>query len=244
CMERGITTVIATGRSAASADQYRRELGAPGPMVCFNGAKVVVMPERESLGLRLLDPHVVDFCVDLSRKMGVYYQTYLVRSREPEGELLMGETDCGEAVGYWNHTGIQPVFGDLKAVLGAADFEGCIKSMFLAEPDVLDRIRPRLEERFGARVYLTKSAPDFLEVLAAGVTKGSGLQIVMDYYGFSPDEVVSFGDEENDLPLFSVAGFAVAPANAKAAVRSAADFVTGANAEDGVAAFLAGFFGL
>jgi hydroxymethylpyrimidine pyrophosphatase-like HAD family hydrolase len=62
----------------------------------------------------------------------------------------------------------------------------------------------------------------------------------MDRYGFSPEEVIAFGDEENDLPLFTTAGFAVAPANARDAVRAAADFVTGPNTEDGVAAFLAG----
>jgi Cof subfamily protein (haloacid dehalogenase superfamily) len=243
CMERGIMIVIASGRSAASADQYRRELDFQGPMVCFNGAKVVIMPGGEILGLRLLDPHVVDFCVDLSRKMDVYYQAYFAQSREPYGELLMGEKDRPESAGYRNHTKIQPVFGDLKAALGSADFEGCIKSMFLAEPDVLARIRPCLEERFGDKIYITKSAPMFLEVLSAGVTKGSGLQLVMDHYGLSPEEVIAFGDEENDLPMFPVAGFAVAPANARDIVRAAADFVTGANAQDGAAVFLTDFFG-
>jgi Cof subfamily protein (haloacid dehalogenase superfamily) len=244
CMDRGVRVIIATGRSAASADRYRRETGAQGPMICFNGAKVVVMPGGETLGLRLLDPQIVDFCVDLSRKTGVYYQAYFVRSPEQYGELLLGEKDGAEAGSYRDHTGIQPVFGDLKAALESADFEGCIKSMFLAEPEVLDRIRPRLEERFGGRVYITKSSPVFLEVLSAGVTKGSGLRIAMDRCGLSPEEVIVFGDEENDLPMFTVAGFAAAPANAAYAVRASADFVTGANTEDGAAVFLTGFFGL
>jgi hydroxymethylpyrimidine pyrophosphatase-like HAD family hydrolase len=116
--------------------------------------------------------------------------------------------------------------------------------MFLAEPEALDRIRPRLEERFGDTVYITKSSPTFLEVLSAGVTKGSGLQTAMDRYGLSPEEVIAFGDEENDLPMFTVAGFAAAPANARPVVRAAADFVTGANTVDGTAGFLTGFFGL
>jgi Cof subfamily protein (haloacid dehalogenase superfamily) len=243
CIDRGLMIVIATGRSAVSADRYWRKIGG-GPMVCFNGAKVVIMPEREILGLRFLDPQAAVFCVDLSRRMDVYCQAYFNQRREPEGELLMGEKDRPEAAGYRDHTGIQPVFGDLKAVLGAADFEGCIKSMFLAEPAVLDQIRPRLEERFGDTVYITKSSPTFLEVLSAGVSKGSGLQLVMDRYGLSPEEVIVFGDEENDLPMFAVAGFAVAPANARSPVRAAADFVSGANTEDGAAVFLAGLFGL
>jgi Cof subfamily protein (haloacid dehalogenase superfamily) len=243
CMDRGIRIVIASGRSAASAEKYRREIGADGPMVCFNGAKVVDMPGREVLELRLLDPLVADFCADLSRNMDVYYQVYFSRSREADGELLMGTKDSAEARGYRNHTGIQQVFGDIKAALAEAEFEGCIKGMFLAEPAVLDRIRPLLEERFGDTVYITKSSPTFLEVLAAGVTKGSGLQIAMDHYGLSPEEVIAFGDEENDLPMFAVAGFAAAPANAQTRVCTASDLVIGANTEDGAAVFLTGFFG-
>ncbi|MDR0387685.1 MAG: Cof-type HAD-IIB family hydrolase [Treponema sp.] len=244
CMDRDVRVIIATGRSAASADRYRRELDAGGPMVCFNGAKVAVMPGGKILELRLLDPQIADFCADLARKTGVYYQAYFVRSREPYGELLLGEEDRAEAAGYRDHTGIRPVSGDITAVLGAADFEGCIKGMFLAEPEVLDRIRPCLEERFGGRAYVTKSSPTYLEILSAGVTKGSGLQTVMDHYGLAPEEVIAFGDEENDLPMFAAAGFAVAPANARPAVRASADFVTGANTEDGAADFLTGFFGL
>jgi Cof subfamily protein (haloacid dehalogenase superfamily) len=244
CIDRGIHIVIATGRSVASTDPYRREIGAEGPMVCFNGAKVMAMPGKETLGLRPLAPQVVDFCVDLSRKMDVYFQVYFTRSREPDGEILMAEKDRAEAEGYREHTGVQAVFGDLNAALTAAEFEGCIKCMFLAAPGVLDRIRPCLEERFGDDIYITKSSPTFLEILAAGVTKGSGLQIAMDHYGFVPEEVIAFGDEENDLPMFTAAGYAVAPANARAEVLAVADLKIGANDKDGIAFFLTDFFDL
>jgi hydroxymethylpyrimidine pyrophosphatase-like HAD family hydrolase len=56
--------------------------------------------------------------------------------------------------------------------------------------------------------------------------------------------VIAFGDEENDLPLFSESAYAVAPANAKETVRSAADIVVASNAEDGVAEFLETLFAL
>jgi hydroxymethylpyrimidine pyrophosphatase-like HAD family hydrolase len=116
--------------------------------------------------------------------------------------------------------------------------------MFLAEPEILDRIRPRVEERFGGRVSVTKSSPTFLEVLPAGVSKGWGLTRVMEHYRLHPREIIAFGDEENDLPMFAVAGFAAAPANARESVKEAADQVIGPCGEEGVAAFLAGFFGL
>jgi hydroxymethylpyrimidine pyrophosphatase-like HAD family hydrolase len=66
----------------------------------------------------------------------------------------------------------------------------------------------------------------------------------MEKRGLKPEEIIALGDEENDLPMFSVAGFSVAPANAKDKVKSAASLVIGANTEDGVAAFLEETFGV
>jgi FMN hydrolase / 5-amino-6-(5-phospho-D-ribitylamino)uracil phosphatase len=65
----------------------------------------------------------------------------------------------------------------------------------------------------------------------------------MDCRGLKPREVIAFGDEENDLPMFGVAGFSAAPSSAKEKVRNAADFIYGSNAEEGIVAFLEGVFG-
>jgi hydroxymethylpyrimidine pyrophosphatase-like HAD family hydrolase len=64
----------------------------------------------------------------------------------------------------------------------------------------------------------------------------------MECRGLKPEEVFAFGDEENDIPMFDVAGFSAAPSNAREKVRQAADFVFGSNAEEGLAAFLEKMF--
>ena len=66
----------------------------------------------------------------------------------------------------------------------------------------------------------------------------------MEFRGLRPDEVIALGDDENDLPMFSVAGFSIAPANAKEAVRNRADLVIRSNAEEGLAEFLEDLFKL
>jgi len=48
-------------------------------------------------------------------------------------------------------------------------------------------------------------------------------------------EVAVIGDMSNDLPMFKVAGFAVAMGNASEEVKASADFITASNAEDGFA---------
>jgi Cof subfamily protein (haloacid dehalogenase superfamily) len=244
CLDRGIQVIFCTGRSVASTEQFRRAAGAAGPMVCYNGAEVVDMPAGEILGAFLLKREIAEFCVDLARREGVYYQAYFPGEDGIGGETLRTDKEAEGAEIYRNHTGVQAVFGDLKDALDAPDFRGCIKGLFITEQEVMDRIRPEIEARFPGRVYLTQSSPTFLEVLAAGVSKGAGLRLVMEKLGLLPEEVIAIGDEENDLPMFSVAAHSAAPANAKAQVLKAAKTVIPSCDRDGVAVFLEGLFGV
>jgi HAD superfamily hydrolase (TIGR01484 family) len=143
------------------------------------------------------------------------------------------ETDA-----YLKHTGVQAVFGDLKEALSAPDFSGCIKSMFITPPEMIKKIRPEIEDRFGNSIYVTQSSPVFLEVMKAEVSKGAGLRITIDHLGLRKENVLACGDEENDLPMFGIAGHSAAPANAKAQVLAAAAFRFKDCAEEGLAEFL------
>lgn len=76
----------------------------------------------------------------------------------------------------------------------------------------------------------------FLEVFSAKASKSNGLRYLRERYGF--DEVVAFGDNLNDLPMFSEADIKVAVGNAREEVKAAADYIIGTNDEDGVAEWL------
>jgi Cof subfamily protein (haloacid dehalogenase superfamily) len=238
CMDKGIAVIICTGRAIEAAERFRVPIGTEGPMVYFNGAEVADMPSGRVLDAVTLDLDVVDFCIDLSRSMGVHYQVYFPGTPEYPRGKLMAERQSEEAEMYRKHTGIQAVIGDLKEAIAAPGLKGCVKSMFLAEPDVQEALRPKLTERFGSRIYVARTLRTFLEIMDAGVSKGRGLKIALEQRGLSPSELIALGDEENDLPMFETAAFSAAPANAKESVRNKADVVIGSNAEDGVAAFL------
>jgi Cof subfamily protein (haloacid dehalogenase superfamily) len=238
CMNRGIQVILCTGRSMEAAESYRAALGAEGPMVYYNGAEVVDMPGAEVLDAVLLAPDILEYCIDLSRKRGVYFQMFLRGTKDDPRDILITETPGERLEMYREHTGLNAISGDLKDALATLGSQGCIKAMFLAESPVLAELKSILEGQFPGRIYLAQSYETFLDIMAGGVSKGRGLETALKYRGLSPAEVIAFGDEENDLPLFKTAGFSAAPANGKEAVRAAADLVVGSNAEDGVAAFL------
>jgi Cof subfamily protein (haloacid dehalogenase superfamily) len=236
-----VKIIIATGRAIESAEPFRVSLGADGPMVYYNGAVIAEMPESRIIKTTLLDRKKAEICVDISREMGVYCQIYLFNEKRIP---LLTERDRPEKEMYHKHTGILAELVDLKEAIGRTEAPGCVKIMFLAEPEIFAKLRPRLDELLGDSIYITQSHRTFLEVMDAKVSKGQGLSFVMERLSLNREDVIAFGDEENDIPMFASAGFSVAPSNAKEAVKAKADIVVGSNADDGVAIFLEEFFKL
>lgn len=76
--------------------------------------------------------------------------------------------------------------------------------------------------------------PTFADVIAKGVDKGVGIDQLCNYYGFSLDETMAFGDGGNDIEMLRRAGIGVAMGNAKENVKQAADYVTDSVDNDGV----------
>ena len=244
CRERGLRIIIATGRAVESVERYRKALGAEGPMIYFNGAMVADMSRGEIINSILLDKEAVEFCVNLSRKTGVYFQAFFPGCGDDSRIRLIAERAEKEREMYFKNSGLRSELVDILDVLRRPEVKGCLKGMFMAEPEILDALRPKLDERFGESVYIAKTMPTFLEIMDAKVSKGQGLRLIMERCALSSEEVIAFGDEENDLPMFDAAGFSVAPSNAKDNVKAASDLVVGSNAEDGVAVFLEEFLGL
>jgi HAD superfamily hydrolase (TIGR01484 family) len=74
-----------------------------------------------------------------------------------------------------------------------------------------------------------------MEIFTHGLSKATALEHVLADHGITAEEVIAFGDYDNDLPLLTWAGHAVAMGNATAEVKAIADEVTLTNDEDGLA---------
>ncbi|AZZ61398.1 HAD family phosphatase [Oenococcus sp. UCMA 16435] len=91
---------------------------------------------------------------------------------------------------------------------------------------------------------IVKSRPNLLEFLPKGVNKSFGLGQLLKHFGWTFDNVMAFGDEENDLPMIKSAGIGVAMENAIEDVKKVSQAVTKLNTEDGVADYLEKYFDL
>lgn len=82
---------------------------------------------------------------------------------------------------------------------------------------------------------------EMLEVIRKGHSKESGLHWVTERLGIPPERCYAIGDSTNDLPMLSCVAHGIAMGNAPEEVRAAAEYVTAALHEDGVALALRHF---
>ena len=64
--------------------------------------------------------------------------------------------------------------------------------------------------------------------------KSAGIQQFLDEHGMTREEIMAFGDGENDMEMLRFAGIGVAMGNAGDAVKAAADYVTDTVDENGI----------
>ena len=72
----------------------------------------------------------------------------------------------------------------------------------------------------------TRWHPMGIDVIPRDGGKDVGVRAAMERYGLSPEEVMAFGDGENDMTMLALAGTGVAMGNGDEAVKAMADYVT------------------
>ena len=83
----------------------------------------------------------------------------------------------------------------------------------------------------------------YLDVVQPGVSKATGIRVLMDAFGIDASEVMAFGDAGNDAEMLRLAGVGVAMGNASDELKSIADLVCDPCEEQGVLKVLEEVFG-
>jgi HAD superfamily hydrolase (TIGR01484 family) len=105
-------------------------------------------------------------------------------------------------------------------------------------PQNLIELEKRFKQEFGAQSNIIFTSTKLLEVLPKGITKVTGIQRLAKNLGIEMDEVMAFGDYDNDIEMLSAAGLGVAVENGSAAAKASADLVIDPCDQNGPAKFL------
>ena len=233
--DAGIIFSIATGRFYENAAIGMRDRGLHCPLITVNGGKIALSPFGDIISehvmskvsameaFRILEEQRADYYVFANSRVAIRGFEDRHHSQIEFGDERM-----------LSEAGTRYFYG-ADACLELID-EGIYKFYVHAYDDLekLGRVRWALEQGITQSV-LTHSGTHNIEIMPAGIDKGSGVAELAEYFHIGLDEVMAIGDQDNDLPMIRLAGWGVAMGNATEDVKSQARLVTLSNAEDGVA---------
>jgi Cof subfamily protein (haloacid dehalogenase superfamily) len=224
----GIHVVLVTGRMFQSVRRYALEAGIDDPVVCYQGAVVA-----EPISGRWL--RHVPIPLELAREaIAALNEEGFGLNCYADDELYVAEvTEAAKRYADFQHIELHAV----GALLDWLD-RPPTKLVVIDDPQILDNLKQRMLDRFGGRLYISKSLPYFLEFASPDVTKAAGLEFLAEHLGFTRERTVAFGDGENDIELVDWAAYGVAVDNADDRVKKIADFVCPSVDEEGVAQVL------
>jgi Cof subfamily protein (haloacid dehalogenase superfamily) len=228
----GALIVLCTARPPRWIRPIAEAIGDPTVVICANGAVLWDALTESVLTSYPLEPA-------LAREVAER-----INARVPGGAWAVErESGFAHERGYvprWP-VGDDATVDTLDALLAKPVLKLMVRHSVLSADVLLDRARRAV----GHLVELSHSSTldTLLEISAPGVTKASALTRFCAERGYEPEDVIAFGDMPNDLSMLRWAGYAVAVANAHPDVLAAADEITAANDDAGVALVLERIFG-
>jgi Cof subfamily protein (haloacid dehalogenase superfamily) len=233
----GIVVVLVTARNWRSVTAIAELAGVGGLAVCSNGAVVFDLASGAVHRSHPADVAVVRAFVERCRASslgtGVCFgwETALGAFRDEayHRAATSGAASSVPADVYTRAVEVVAAIGD--------DHE--VTKLLVRHPSLSpDELLRHVHELAGQGLAPTISGGDFVEVMAAGISKARAVADLCDDLGIHASEVVAVGDQPNDLPLLRWAGRGVAMANAHPSVLGEIEEHTASNGDDGLALVL------
>ena len=110
------------------------------------------------------------------------------------------------------------------------------KITLIGEPEFLENAKKDLIK--DSSLLVSYSHTHYIEITCNTISKFNGLAYYANTKNISVDEIIAFGDGENDISMLSSVGLGVAMGNSKDHIKAVAKDVAGKNDEQGVAKYL------
>ncbi len=222
----GVEGCIVTGRMYRATLPYARELALTAPVICYQGAAIVDPETDDVLFDVAVENEIVLDLVRTAKRDGMHVQLYRNDNYYCEQRNRFSGL-------YARLSRVEPIIvPNLEEAFATSD---ATKGVVIADASDAAAYAPRVEAHFSGRAYVTRSYPEFIEVLNPHVDKGEALRFVAARLGIEMSDVLAIGDSWNDEPLLRAAGTAVAMGNAPESLRTLADAVVADVENDGVA---------
>lgn len=220
--ENGVKVVLVTGRMHCATKHLRDELGLNSPVVSYQGGLI-----KDSYGKTLyqenLDSDYAKEIINWAHKNDVHLNLYIDDKLyvEKDDDCVKRYTD-GKFVPYtvcpFESLKIENVNKILAIDYGNAErVTGWISELQAKFPEL----------------YIVKSTPFFCEIGSPMAKKSLGVEFLAKHWNLSQDEILTIGDQNNDIELLKAGGVKVAMGNATPELKECANYITDSVENDG-----------
>ncbi|PAX45722.1 Cof-type HAD-IIB family hydrolase [Brunnivagina elsteri] len=235
---QGIQVAIATGRMYRSALRFHQEIASTLPLIAYQGAWIqeptTNKVHRHLTVKRETAQQLLDYFEQPELKDLLSVHFYI------NDELYVRELTRESKI-YAKRSNINAIaVGDLRDTL---DNEPTKVLALCDDVDVINQLLGNLRRQYTpAELYLTTSVATFFEATNPFVNKGTAVRyLAEEMLGLQPANVMTIGDNFNDLEMLQYAGIGVAMGDAPDGVKAIAQWIAPNVEQNGVAAAIEKF---
>lgn len=258
--EKGVEVMIASGRAITSVKRFSKEINSNKYFISGNGAITYDIKNNKILYENILSKTKALKIIKICEENSIYYNVYTENG-------IIAKNLSYNTLYYYKDNLTKPDENrtHINIVENVYDYfeqreEKILKIMICDEhKTVFNSIVRKLKELSEIEVLevshmsrkIIKQGTDeialeyfYTEVSAKDVDKWNALEEIIGLMNISKEEVVTIGDNANDLKMIKNAGLGVAMGESAPYVKQSADIIAPTNDEDGVAIILNKIFDL
>lgn len=237
--ERGLLFSVATSRSIISARDLLKDVNISAPAVFMSGVFIYDFQTEKPVKYFEIDKRNFQLIVNIFESHG---KAPFVFFYDENNEFIINFTDLKLECHKQFYKSRKLIMNDRLCKVDKIECHKGHHPLFISLCDTYKDLKPITEEidmldNISYSFYKDTYTPYwFLEVFNGEASKAKGLEIVKKHTG--ADHVVAFGDNLNDIPLFTEADRCYAVSNAVQELKEIATGIIESNNEDGVALFI------
>ena len=245
--ELGSEFMVATGRNAQEARAALDEAGLDCAMITLNGAQVFDRSGKSLVTVPIPSPQAMTV-LDILEANGMYYEVATNPGLYSESHPKRIESFASSIATHMPHLTYKMAIAMASANLELLHITYVDSIRELLLDDKLEVLKiicfhtegPRILGPVGKEISnlgelaVTSSGQNNLEVNHKNAQKGIAVAHVAHERGITLDEVMTIGDNFNDVSMLQTAGVSFAMGNAEIEVKDYAKYLTDTNLESGV----------
>jgi len=232
-----IPFVICTGKTYAISKEVCKNLHADFG-IFGNGNQIINLTTGEEITKKTLSFEEVKNCFSVAEKYHLHIHAYTEDGIITTNPLYM---DLRNSILFSGKIKVEIV----DSVLDYIQKENCIVlNMIISSPSGLSEVKEDLEKNTNLSImHISKTGIykdklidkeyEYLDISPSNVTKGNALQVLSNYLKLQKEDILSIGDNLNDIDMFESSGIGIAVNNAYDEVKKIANYTTYNSAENG-----------